>query len=494
MASQGEIATKQRRGILAVGAYIPRRTLSRQAIAAAHGWMAPGLKAMARGTRSVGSWDEDAVTMAVEAARQIVDEKTADGIDTLMLASTSFPFAVRLNAAITASALNLPPRVGAMDVGGTIRAGTTALADLLKRGDDTMGLLVAAERRVPRPASAAELRCGDGAAAVLVGPGEPVVQLLGHATTTADFVDEYRSSDARAEYSWEERWIRDEGMLQLVPETVRRALDDAGVNAREIDKLLLPERVPQVARRIARVLGIRDESVGDPLYEKHGDTGTAHPLLLLGVALENGRPGEKVLLVQFGSGCDAIVMEIKRSIPPLGILGSEREDVTVETSYMQYLAFTNQIALDWGLRAEADNKTSMSAAWRAVQTVQGFVGGRCRRCGTVQFPRSHICANPECSAADAQDAHPLAGAQACIFSFTCDWLSYYPDPPFMFGHVDFEGGARVLMEFVDCEADELSVGAPVKFAFRIKEFDRQRAFRRYGWKAVPARGSRLRGA
>ena len=59
-------------GITAVGAYAPRLRLSRAAIAAAHRWMAPALASSAKGERAFCSWDEDAITMAVEAARDCV--------------------------------------------------------------------------------------------------------------------------------------------------------------------------------------------------------------------------------------------------------------------------------------------------------------------------------------------------------------------------------------------------------------------------------------
>ena len=54
-------------GIARFGAYIPRLRLDRAVIAATHGWMAPGLKGQAKGSRAFTSWDEDAITMAVEA-------------------------------------------------------------------------------------------------------------------------------------------------------------------------------------------------------------------------------------------------------------------------------------------------------------------------------------------------------------------------------------------------------------------------------------------
>ena len=57
------------KGILAFGAYIPWRRLQRKAIADTHGWFNPALKGQAKGERAFCNWDEDAVTMAVEAAR-----------------------------------------------------------------------------------------------------------------------------------------------------------------------------------------------------------------------------------------------------------------------------------------------------------------------------------------------------------------------------------------------------------------------------------------
>ena len=56
-------------GIVACGAYLPRLRLERKAIFEANAWFAPGLRGAARGARSMANWDEDALTMAVEAGR-----------------------------------------------------------------------------------------------------------------------------------------------------------------------------------------------------------------------------------------------------------------------------------------------------------------------------------------------------------------------------------------------------------------------------------------
>ena len=81
----------------------------------------------------------------------------------------------------------------------------------------------------------------------------------------------------------------------------------------------------------------------------------------------------------------------------------------------------------------------------------------------------------------------LADVPARVLSHTSDFLAYTPNPPFQFGHIDFEGGGRVLMEFADTDPSELRVGLPLRMVYRVKDFDPQRGFRRYFWKATPVR-------
>jgi len=472
------------RGILAVGGYLPRLRLDRKAVAAGHKWMAPGLRGLARGARAMANWDEDAVTMAVEAGRCALVGQAGQEIDALTLASTTLPFADRLNSAIVGSALGMPDGLSSADVGGGMRAGSSALLRALKNAGQTE-LVIGSERRIPTPASAAELNAGDGAAAVLVGEGDPVAVLLGAATRTADFVDHFRQTGRNGDYGWEERWVRDEGFAKLVPAVVKAALQEAGIDAAQVDHFVMPEMLRKVGEQTARRLGVPAESVADTLFEQCGDTGTAHPLLMLAHTLHSATAGQKILVVQFGSGCDAIVLEatglhaVTGQKPPWFTAGQ------VENNYLKYLSFTGQISLEWGMRAEMDNKTALSAAWRAEDTVNEFMGGCCSACGTEQFPVSRICVNPACGGIDTQKPKRFAEMPAKVRSYTSDWLSYKPCPPFMFGHVEFESQARVLMEFTDCEPADLAVGVPLDMVFRIKDLDAARGFRRYFWKAKP---------
>jgi hydroxymethylglutaryl-CoA synthase len=232
-------------------------------------------------------------------------------------------------------------------------------------------------------------------------------------------------------------------------------------------------------------VGISAEALVSAEHETAGDLGSAQPIAMLDAALRAAAPGALILVAAFGSGCDALLLRRTDVACP----GAAPAPGRSESNYMKYLSFTGQIDLEWGMRAEMDNKTALTAAWRDHDRASRFEGGRCGKCGTVQFPRTHVCVNPECRAQESQQPVSLADTAARVLSHTSDFLAYTPNPPFQFGHIDFEGGGRVLMEFADTDPDELKVGLPLRMVYRIKDFDRNRGFRRYFWKATPVRAA-----
>jgi 3-hydroxy-3-methylglutaryl CoA synthase len=478
-------------GIRDFGAYLPRSRLERTAIAAATSWAKGTRGGKASGERSCCNWDEDSLTMAVEAARDCLAGRGRKTVASLTLASTTLPFADRSNAGVVATALDLDESTAVADIASCQRAGTSALLAALQRpasaGD---ALVVASDRRLARPGSDQEMTYGHGAAALLVGQGPGLrAELLGHATTMADFVDHYRADGADLDYVLEERWVRDAGYLQIVPRTIARALEHAGLAAAQV-RHFIAQGPRRFALDAAKATGIAAEAVVDDLHANCGDTGTAHPLLLLAGALEKAAAGDVVVVAGFGQGCDAIVLGATgrgaateaghRVAAALARRATDRE-------YVRFLSNCGLVEMDWGMRAERDNRTSQAAAWRRHRDVTAFVGGRCSACGTIQFPRSQACVNPDCRAFGTQEDHALAESTAHIKTFTEDWLAFTRAPPLVYGNVTFDVGGNLYTEFTDTLPGELAIGMPVRFTFRVKDFDRARGFRRYAWKAIPAR-------
>jgi 3-hydroxy-3-methylglutaryl CoA synthase len=478
-------------GILAFGAYVPRTRLQRAAVHAANGWFAPGLKGLARGERAVAHWDEDPITMAVEAARDCLNAIDRSGIASVVLASTSLPFADRQNAGVVKEALNLFDTTGALDVTGSQRAGTSSLLTALQAAAGGSGpiLHLAADKRQALPASEGEMTQGDAASALLIGTDNPIARLVGHHNVTIDFVDHFRASGQDFDYGWEGRWVRDEGITKILGGAIRDALKSFGVEGGAIDTLIVPITTRGVADGLAKAAGIAPEAIADALGATVGESGAAHATLMLAVALETAKPGEHILVTSFGQGADILLFEVTDAIatakPLLGVSGwlARRKE---ESNYLKYLSLRGLLALDKGMRAEQDHKVALTALYRNRKAVLGLVGGRCAKTGTVQFPRTEISVNPNDHAIRTQEDYPLADLPARILTYTADSLTYSPDPPSCYGSIEFDGGGRMMAEFADIEPDAIEVGAGLRMMFRIKAIDEKRDFKRYFWKAAPA--------
>jgi len=478
-------------GILAIGGYLPKARLQRIDIAKANAWFNPALKGLANGERTMANWDEDSVTMAVEAGRDCltgIDRNTVAGI---YMASTSFPFQDRQNAGIVADALNLSTRIQTLDISSSQRAGSSALLTALQSVRSVEGpiLVSASEKRRARAASPLELTTGDGAAAVLVGEGEPIARYIGGHTEAVDFVDHYRGEGEAFDYNWEERWVRDEGYMKIAPNAINNLLDKVGVSAQDIDTFCFPVAMRRVASGLARKIGIAEESVADNLQSRCGETGSAHALVLLVHALEQAKPGEKILVAGFGQGCDVLLFEATDTIKAVGdrlAISGHLANGRPENRYTRYLSFNNLLTMERGIRAEVDKQTGLSTLYRNKGMSQKLLGGQCSDCGTCQFPKSKICVNPDCGAIGSQVDEPFADKAAKLNSYTADRLTYSPDPPTYFGMVQFEGGGRLMSDLTDIDPDvELEVGISMRMVFRVKDYDVVRGFRRYFWKATP---------
>jgi 3-hydroxy-3-methylglutaryl CoA synthase len=477
-------------GIVGYGAYLPFLRLSREAIHAANAWYAPGRNAI--GHRSVACWDEDPITMAVAATRDCLAISHAPPkLSGIMFASNTLPFADRLNAGVIAAALDLDETIVAADITGSRRAALTAIGHAIS-GSKTVGgsiLVAASDLRLARPASSSEMDFGDGAAAVIIGTDNVLAEHLGGGSITVDFVDHFRTSGADIDYSWEERWIRDEGITKIAPRAIQVALDKAGLTAADVDRFIFPTTVKGIDSQLAKSLGIRAEAVVGNLGRQIGDTGVGHGLLMLAGVLAEARPGEVILMLEFGGGAEAVLFRVTDRItsfrPRRGLAGwlaRMRED----RNYTRLLAYRGQVELEKGMRGEQDKKTALTTLYRHRKAIMALIGGKCRETGSVHYPPSRLSYDQQSTALDTQDPYPMADRKATVLSWSAERLSSYPAPPHQYGQLDFEGGGRILMEFTDVAPGDVETGMEMDLVFRVKDRDLLRGFTRYFWKAVPA--------
>ena len=64
--------------------------------------------------------------------------------------------------------------------------------------------------------------------------------------------------------------------------------------------------------------------------------------------------------------------------------------------------------------------------------ILGFVGGKCNKCGTLQFPKEKMCVNPECNAVDQMEDYEFAGKDGKTYFYRgafCLEAQTFPDSP-----------------------------------------------------------------
>ncbi len=480
-------------GICSYSGYVPRFRLDRKRIYQAMGWINPATIGNARGEKAVANFDEDPITMAVAAGIDALNGIDRSDVQGLYFASTCMPYKERLNAGILTAALGLRDQVRAADFSGGLKAGTAALISALEAVEskslDTM-LVCASDCRLGKPASPQEMIFGDAAAAFMIGRENVIAEYKGSFSTTYDFVDHYRGAIATYDRQWEDRWIRDLGFGQLVPEAVHGLMNKLGMQISDFAKVIFPCIYAPARKKLAKILGFEPQTEQDNLQSQIGESGSAHALVMLAAALEDVQPGDHLLLISFGSGCDAVCFQatgyISKPGARKGISASLANRAELD-NYTKYLVWRDILHADVGMRGDEDEWTRWSMLWRKRREVLGLWGSKCNQCGTVQYPQQRICVNPECGAVNDMQEYLFSNKSGRICSFTGDILAPSMNPPAVYGQVEFEGGGKYLFDFTDCELEQITTGMPVVMSFRRKYTDKKRGISGYFWKAVPVK-------
>jgi 3-hydroxy-3-methylglutaryl CoA synthase len=298
--------------------------------------------------------------MGVAAAIDCLRGIDRDTIDAVLFASTSYPFKEKQGAAIVAKALDLRRDVYTSYVGDTLRAGTNALrtaADAVKAGSAKRVLVVASDVRMAAPRTGLEANIGDGAAAFLIGTDDVALTIDAAHAITDEIVDVWRTEGDAFVHSWEDRFVVDHGYRACVREAVRGLLEKTGLAPKDFATLVLYGPDARAHATTVRDLGFEAKTqVQDPLFGKVGNAGAALAPLLLAAAIEGAKAGQRVLLVGYGYGADALALTATPHVERLeGRRGvgwhlARRADLG---SYDLYLRFRQLLATEHDRRAGA---------------------------------------------------------------------------------------------------------------------------------------------
>lgn len=442
-------------GVLGYASYLPRYRLGGNDI---------GI----RGDRVVAAFDEDSTTMAVAAAGQIVTASDAPAV--LYFATSTPAYADKTNASAIHAALGLHPNVLCADMCGTGRSAFASMAAAARTG----GVAVAADVRVGKPGSADEKVGGDGAAALLFGDGDVIAEVLGMRSLTEEFLDRWREPTAITGQQWEERF-GGQRYAALIRRAAAEALDAAGIA--DPDHVVLACPNAGVLKRAGSLVK-GNKGVTTPIA---GFGGSADAMIALCAAFDVAGPDETILVLSATDGCDALVLRTTDSLPRARQRTAleQQRDGGLPVPHLTYLSWRGLVAMEPPRRPEPERAAAPPAA-RSGGWKFGFAGSRCRACGFLHLPPTRVCRS--CGAADDMDTVPIAGLRGTIVTYTVDRLAFSPSPPMLQAVIDVDGGGRCTLEVADASAEELSVGARVRFSFR--RLFTAGGVHDYFWKAV----------
>ena len=462
------------RGIRSAAGYIPNGRLDRSAIAPFVG------TGGGKGTRSVASYDEDTTTMGFEAARLALRAAPGSARADMVWFSTVTPaYLDKTNATAIHAALRLDDDVVALDLGGAPRSAVGALRIALAGSDEVF--VVAADLRTGLPGGADEASGGDGAAALLIGDdasGPLLAEHIASASVTAEFLDRWRApGDARSKV-WEERF-GETRYVALGERAWSDALKQAELTPGDVERVIVTSTHARAARSLVNRLGIAKEALVDDLGSTVGNTGAAHPALLLAttleaMALESGAPGRVIALVVLADGADVLLFRTTEATaafrPALPI--ADRAATGRPVTYGKFLAWRGMLPVEPPRRPEP-GRVSASASARREDWKFGFVG---RRDPDTDAPQLPPLPGGTGSAA-------MAEVPGTIAAYTVDRIAYSPSPPIVFAIVDFDGGGRFPVELTDVAESDVQVGDRVEMTFR-RLFTAD-GIHNYFWKARP---------
>ncbi len=340
-------------GIVGYGGYIPRYRI--KAAEVARVWCG-GEESLPIEEKAVAGPDEDTTTVAIEAARNALARARIAPklIGAVWVGSESKPYAVKPSSTTVAEALGAGPHVLAGDWEFACKAGTEALQAafaLVGSGMAQYALAIGADTAQGRPGDELEYTAAAGGAAFLVGAGEESLAILegstSYATDTPDFF-------RRPEDAFPRQGHRFTGAPAYFAHSLgaaRTLREERGYTPQDFIYAVFHQPNLKFPSRLGNILGFSQEQMAPGLLVGQiGNTYAGSSPLGLAAVLDIARPGERILLVSFGSGAgsDAFSFQVSERITERQALAPTVQDYIAlrrEIDYATYVRFRGKLRM-----------------------------------------------------------------------------------------------------------------------------------------------------
>ncbi len=336
-------------GIVSYGAYIPRYRIKVEDIARVWGDDADILMAgLMVNEKSVPDLDEDAATIAVEAARSAIVRSDIDAqrIGAVYTGSESHPYAVKPTSTIVAEAVGATPVMTAADFEFACKAGTAAIQacmGLVSSGMIDLGLAIGADVSQGAPGDALEYTAAAGGVAYLIGNKESELAAIIEDTYsfTTDIPDFWR----REGMPYPEhggRFTGEPGYFKHVTGAANGLMEKIDTKPADYDYAVFHQPNGKFPTRVAKMLGFSKEQIKPGLVvPRLGNTYSGSCMMGIAATLDQAQPGDRIFATAFGSGAggDAFSITVTDRIEDIRNGAPGVEDLLKDPIYMDYAMY-----------------------------------------------------------------------------------------------------------------------------------------------------------
>src|SRR5512136_1751103 len=340
-------------GIAGYGAYVPRYRLPATEVSRV--WTA-GEGGLPIKEKSVPGLDEDVATMSIEAARNALKRAGIQPrqIRAVWVGSESHPYAVKPTSTLVAEAIGATPNVQAADWEFACKAGTEAMVAAMALVGSGMGhyaLSIGMDTAQGRPGDALEYTAAAGGAAFIIGPAEESLAVINasysYVTDTPDFWRrEYQHYPEHGN-----RFTGEPAYFKHSTSAGKIMMEELGTKASDYTWAIFHQPNAKFPQRVASLLGFTPEQIKPGLLSPViGNTYAGAAIIGLTATLDVAQPGDRILMVSFGSGAgsDAFDITVTDKLP-------ERRDKAFKTQ--DYIARRTEI--DYAMYARLRGKIKM---------------------------------------------------------------------------------------------------------------------------------------
>jgi hydroxymethylglutaryl-CoA synthase, putative len=309
-------------GIITYGVYIPRYRIKVEEIARVWNANAADITGgLGVFEKSVPDLDEDAATIAVEAARNALLRRTIDpeDIGAVYVGSESHPYAVKPTACTVGEAIGATPNMTAADYEFACKAGTAAIQTcmgLVKSKMITYGLAIGSDVSQGAPSDALEYTAAAGGAAFLIGRDDPIATIHHTCSFTTDTPDFWRR-EGQDYPRHGGRFTGDPGYFKHVEGATRLLFGQTGRSPKDFTYAVFHQPNAKFPQKVAKTLGFTPEQIKPGLVvPRLGNTYSGASPIGLAATLDIAKPGDRIFVCSFGSGAgsDAFDIEVTDAI------------------------------------------------------------------------------------------------------------------------------------------------------------------------------------